>query len=512
MEDNIRRTPADRPDTPNWEQREETFTLWDALELAFEENYPSDRLKSLLRAFSRLNVEMQVAALRRFGEKGRQLSDKQKRGVIYYFLAKHLEDARVEVRVAAVEAVGMLTRQDLTETLALKLVSDESTSVRVASAEALAALVESITLRSFEQSLSDPSWEVRAAAIQTLGKLGERLIIEPLQAALDDQDFSVRSAALHALGTFKGALSTKSLVSLAKEETNDWITRDAAVTALERAGDYPRIKALRASLDRALEREPGFMEPEKAGVSAQPSKKWLLLWSVGRGIVAYAWKQLRKYTGVVLSRSKEIPMVLPPLFLIIVGFFGAIARFYACKRLRKYGKLIFSHGQGVPAILLLSCLVIGGVGGSIVSSHASGIQETPSAKQSSTAASLPIPTMDITHGQDNAHLMVTAQPKSVGPGQTFSISVAATNDGSRKWTDTEDYRLVCSSDNTQKVGCMGIEEMSIKPSSVSQVDRTYTFVIPLTAPLSRGIYTSRWTMLHNGVSFGNSLDIHISVF
>jgi HEAT repeat protein len=149
----------------------------------------------------------------------------------------------------------MLIRQALTEALALQPVSDESIPVRVASTEALGKLTESMMLQAFKESLSDPSWEVRAAAIQTLGKLSERLIIEPLRMALDDQDFSVRSAALHALGTLKGCLPTEDLVSLAQEETNDWITRDAAVTALERAGEYAQARSLRACLDCALETE-----------------------------------------------------------------------------------------------------------------------------------------------------------------------------------------------------------------------------------------------------------------
>jgi hypothetical protein len=124
---------------------------------------------------------------------------------------------------------------------------------------------------------------------------------------------------------------------------------------------------------------------------------------------------------------------------------------------------------------------------------------------------VPIPTMDITAQQYKAFLRVIAQPEVVVPGQTFLVSIAAINNGSMTWTDAEDYRLVCSSDNMQEVGCMGMEEITIKSSFVSQVGKTYTFVILLTAPPTRGTYTLRWTMFHNGISFGDSLDIQISV-
>jgi hypothetical protein len=256
MKDSTQRIAVDRSNSSHWKGGERTFFLWDALDFAFEEKPSPGILTSLIHSFSRLDTEMQqAAAVLMYGEKGRRSYDDLKRRAIPYFLAKHLEDSHVEVSVIAVEAVGMLIRQALKEALVLELMGDESISIRVASAEALGELAESMLLRAFKESLNDPSWEVRAAAIQTLGKLSERLIIEPLRTALDDQDFSVRSAALHALGTLKGCLPTEDLVSLAQEETNDWITREAAVTALERAGEYAQARSLRASLDCILETE-----------------------------------------------------------------------------------------------------------------------------------------------------------------------------------------------------------------------------------------------------------------
>ncbi|MBV9228233.1 MAG: HEAT repeat domain-containing protein, partial [Chloroflexi bacterium] len=285
MEDKAPWIATGQPDTSNREHREETFSLWDALDLAFVDNHPPeifksltdsfsgldtetvdhhppDMLKALTEAFSSLDTERQTSVLRTLGEIGRRLPDGAKKGVISYFLAKRLDDPSEEVRFAAIQAVGMLTRQALTKAVVSKMVSDESTRVRAASAEALGELTASVTLHTLKDTLSDPSWEVRAAAIQTLGKLSERLIIEPLKMALDDQDFSVRGAALHTLGTLKACLPTEYLVSLAQEETNDWITRDAAVTVLERVGEYAQAKPLREKLDQVLEMERRMAEEE----------------------------------------------------------------------------------------------------------------------------------------------------------------------------------------------------------------------------------------------------------
>jgi len=127
----------------------------------------------------------------------------------------------------------------------------------------------------FKEALNDPSWKVRATAIQILGRLSEQLIIEPLRTALDDQDFSVRSAALHTLGTFKGCLPTEYLLSLAQEESKDWITREAAITALERAGEYALAKPLRKRLNRAFETD-SYMNEEEEFLAFNPDSRGLL--------------------------------------------------------------------------------------------------------------------------------------------------------------------------------------------------------------------------------------------
>src|SRR5581483_1011083 len=192
MEDKAPRIATGQPDASNQEQREGSFSLWDALDLAFVENhprytlksftdsfssldtetvenYPPDMLKALTDSFSSLDTERQTRLLRLIGEIGGRLPDGPKKGVLSYFLAKHLDDPSEEVRFVATQAVGILTRQAFTTALAAKMVSDESIRVRVASAEALGELSASVTLQALKASLSDPSWKVRAAAIQAIG-------------------------------------------------------------------------------------------------------------------------------------------------------------------------------------------------------------------------------------------------------------------------------------------------------------------------------------------------------
>jgi HEAT repeat protein len=289
MDENARKAAGDQLDASIWKRKAGVFSLWDAFDLVYEENglsnglkeildlackenslpeklrvafslafknnHPPDMLKSLIDLACGLDLETQAVVLRARGEMGKLLSDGPARGVIAYFLARHLDHPHAEVRQAAVEAVGMLTRQVLTDALAIKLTSDESVGVRKASAEALGELTVFPPLPALKEALEDEDWEVRATAIQALGRLGERLIIEPLKGVLEDEDFSVRSAALHALATFKGSLTTDYLVSVAQNETNDWITREAAVTALERAMEYSQAKTLRKKLDRELHEE-----------------------------------------------------------------------------------------------------------------------------------------------------------------------------------------------------------------------------------------------------------------
>lgn len=503
MNENARKTAGDQMDASIWKRKAGTFSLWDAFDLvyeenglseglrealdmackenglpdrlrdefslAFEKNHPPDMLKSLIDLARDLDLETQAVVLRTLGEMGKRLPDGPARGVIAYFLARHLEHPEAEVRQAAVEAVGMLTRQVLTDALAIKLTSDESVRVRKASAEALGELAASPPLHALKEALGDEDWEVRATAIQALGSLGERLIIEPLKAALNDEDFSVRSAALHALGTFKGSLTTDYLVAVAQDEENDWITREAAVTALERAKEYGLAKTLRKKLDRELNEE--FL--------AFPASEETLL------VASSAPEKQRRFTakyGMELHTGE--------------------------RRTRKekswFGEF-FSHCRGLAVVL---CMILVCFGGSALFSHASGVQSS----RSPSIATSPSPSREYSGElpQNDASLIVLS-PKSVAPGQQFSVHITAVNTGKMIWTDKEGYQLTCHIyAGHREIDCPSISGAVISPS-VSGGGNPHVFVVSLVAPPTVGTYTLRWAMSLNGHQFGTRTDIQVHV-
>jgi len=499
MDENARKTAGDQLDASIWKRKAGAFSLWDAFDLVYEENglseglrdaldlacqetslpdklrdafslafkknHPPDMLKSLIDLVSGLDLERQAVVLRILGEMGKRLPDGPARGVIAYFLARHLDHSRVEVRLAAVEAVGMLTRQVLTDTLASKLTGDESARVRKASAEALGGIATSMTLHALKEALDDPDWEVRATAIQTLGSVSERLIIEPLKTALDDQDFSVRSAALHVLGTFKGSLTTDYLVSVAQNETNDWITREAAVTVLERVRECSLAKPLREKLDRELDEELLTVpEAEKTPLVTLSAPE----------------KQMQAYTG----RQRE-------------------------KREKSWFRMIeesFSRYKGVLVALCMTLFLVG-VGGSILFSHASGVQSSWSSSVAISSSSSILYTGEL---QQNDARLIVISPRSVAPGQQFLVRITAINTGLMTWTDKEGYQLTCNIDTHQEIDCLHIKDVAIS-HPVSGGGGTRVFVVSLVAPRTAGAYTLRWAMSLNGTLFGTSTDIQVHV-
>ncbi|HZR41840.1 MAG TPA: HEAT repeat domain-containing protein [Ktedonobacteraceae bacterium] len=563
MEDKAPRIATGQPDASNQEQREGSFSLWDALDLAFVENhprytlksftdsfssldtetvenYPPDMLKALTDSFSSLDTERQTRLLRLIGEIGGRLPDGPKKGVLSYFLAKHLDDPSEEVRFVATQAVGILTRQAFTTALAAKMVSDESIRVRVASAEALGELSASVTLQALKASLSDPSWKVRAAAIQAIGKLSERLILEPLKIALDDEDFSVRSAALHALGTLKGCLPTGYLVLMAQEETNDWITREAAVTALERAGESALAKLFREKLDHELEMERSMTEEE---LLAFPDPEEDQRCSNGSLPAASSIPEeqggRKEQEKLEIHIQKEGDVNREHTISLKDGETGNAKTAQASKREHHKGgkgqryhfpgwgkdtknkdvrkrqcgekavaSNLFYRSRGMLLLLIILSMV---AVGSIMHSYANDIRTDAFFRTFSTVPSQSTVMLDVAwQSQDDAHLEIVSQPGSVRSRQSFSVSIIATNTGLTTWTSTGDYELTCSSDDQQGENCMGLNGVFIG-HTVSHGGGTYTFIVPFRAPLDPGTYTLWWTMAHDGTSFGNKICIKVRV-
>jgi hypothetical protein len=109
----------------------------------------------------------------------------------------------------------------------------------------------------------------------------------------------------------------------------------------------------------------------------------------------------------------------------------------------------------------------------------------------------------ITQQQDDALLFVTAQPRSVAPGQKFQVSLRAVNIGRVTWSDTGEYELVCAGYFYFEATYMGpkaaIHSYDVPPKG------DYIFVVQLVAPVSPGVYHFWWTMADGGSPFGSSV-------
>jgi hypothetical protein len=81
----------------------------------------------------------------------------------------------------------------------IKALAYKDSSVRVAAADALGPLRDSIAVRPLTALLRDDNVEVRRAAVRALAARGGGLVIEPLIAALEDRDPGVRSTAASAV-------------------------------------------------------------------------------------------------------------------------------------------------------------------------------------------------------------------------------------------------------------------------------------------------------------------------
>lgn len=580
----------------NQEKGARALPFWDALGLALQENHSpdlrkfltnsfnrlyveaeersSDLLKFLTHLFNSLNAETQVSALRALGEIAAQLPEGSRRGVISYFLAKHLEDTREELRVTATIAVGVLIRQTLVEAVALRLVSDKSARVRMASAEALGESTTSVILRTLKESLRDESWEVRAAAVQTLGKLGEQLIIEPLRTALDDQDFSVRSAAIHALGTLKGCVSTEYFVSLARDETNDWCTREAAVTALERIGEHILARPLREKLDCELESEMDQSEEETEFgpieketndteshyIPDEPEKRCRLLPGLvkrkkieGKNALSPHKLKSEERAACVLHCLKEYgEAIFFPAQRIIKAFSPVRSStshllkhcgeeilsqsssskkrvVYVSHRLKKHGERLFSRFREIIAALRL----LPSLNGKNLFSHVRGIV---------VALPLLLVVGGVLLGVGDALLAshasnVSPGVPSVAPSPIGVLNIAPhppdnallkimsqlgpVSPGQQFWisiTATNNGPITWTDTGGYQLTCKTDDHQAVDCLRVSMVigspvprGDTCTFKVLFVAPPIPGTYTLLLTMSHNSIPFGDPLRIKVRV-
>jgi superkiller protein 3 len=182
-------------------------------------------------------------------------------------LARHADAA---VRARAVRVLGKLGAGDV----AVTALDDASLEVRLAALDALGRLVaagdvEPALDRAFDRALRATDWRERRAAALALASDGTRRpprALGALASALDDRDGFVRESAARALGA-AGAAGVPSLAAHVGDELPE--VRAALATALGKSGS----SAARAPLDRlAADRDPSVRRAAAAaldGLSAR---------------------------------------------------------------------------------------------------------------------------------------------------------------------------------------------------------------------------------------------------
>lgn len=156
-------------------------------------------------------------------------------------LIKALQDPKMEVRLAAAEALGELKAPEAVDALAA-LFNDAEEEVLVAAVQALASIgTESITTPMIAALKLDPT-PARLTAAETLGVLKAASAIDPLAEALNDSDESVQCAAATSIGQIgdeKGSAPLAGKLDAPSEKL-----KMACVAALGKTGGETGIAAL----------------------------------------------------------------------------------------------------------------------------------------------------------------------------------------------------------------------------------------------------------------------------
>lgn len=161
-----------------------------------------------------------------------------------------LEDARPELRVAAVTLLGRLDGPEAGPLLNFAL-KDEAPAVRGAAVRAIEERPDEDQVPSLMLALTDEDADVRRLAAEALGASSDPAAVSALELALRDEDIWVRAATVRALGRLGGAAAGElvrqalgdavGLVAIAALETLADLTPDHfyghAVQALDHADE-----------------------------------------------------------------------------------------------------------------------------------------------------------------------------------------------------------------------------------------------------------------------------------
>jgi len=171
------------------------------------------------------------------GEKGKLLRNTGGVAPALDFLKRTLKDEDVDVRIAAVTALGNICHAKTVPAL-IQALRDASPYIRQKAAVTLRALRVSkpedvdVVIR----ALQDNDANVRCAAAEALGEIKEKRATSYLMRTLKDPEWYVRRAVALALGKIEDPQAIAYLMHSAREDCDAGV-RAAALTALAPFGD-----------------------------------------------------------------------------------------------------------------------------------------------------------------------------------------------------------------------------------------------------------------------------------
>jgi bilin biosynthesis protein len=126
------------------------------------------------------------------------------------YLFPALQSESVDVRCAAISALGKVAQEQTSEEACDALISaltDSAPLIRSDAAAALAQIQYPPAIPHLIQALQDPDGDVRKVVVSALGKTGDRSALKPLQSALNDPLEVVRVLAKVALAQLERQLA-----------------------------------------------------------------------------------------------------------------------------------------------------------------------------------------------------------------------------------------------------------------------------------------------------------------
>ncbi len=176
------------------------------------------------------------------GEKGGVLRETGGVALALDFLKRTLKDEDVDVRIAAVTALGNICHAKTVPAL-IQALRDASPYIRQEAAAALRSLrvTKPEDVDAIIRALQDSDPNVRRAAAEALGEIKDQRATSYLVRTLKDYEWYVKREAALALGKINDAQAIPYLIRSAREDDAD--VRAAALTALAPFGD-PANQAL----------------------------------------------------------------------------------------------------------------------------------------------------------------------------------------------------------------------------------------------------------------------------